>query len=41
MGLDIAFWALAIIGVAAALTVVLPGNVFRAAPALVLCTEKK
>ena len=37
MGLDIAFWALAIIGVAAALAVVLQGNVFRAALALVLC----
>ncbi len=37
MGLDIAFWALAIIGVAAALAVVLQGNVFRAALTLVLC----
>ena len=37
MGLDIAFWALAIIGVVAALAVVLQGNVFRAALALVLC----
>ncbi len=37
MGVDIAFWALAIIGVAAALSVVLQGNVFRAALALVLC----
>ena len=37
MGVDIAFWALAVIGVAAALSVVLQGNVFRAALALVLC----
>lgn len=37
MGLNIAFWALAIIGVAAALSVVLLRNVFRAALTLVLC----
>ncbi len=37
MGLDIAFWILAVIGVAAALMVVLLRNVFRAALALVLC----
>ena len=37
MGLDIAFWVLAVIGVAAALTVVLLRNVFRAALSLVLC----
>ena len=37
MGLDIAFWALSIVGVAAALAVVLLGNVFRAALTLVLC----
>ena len=37
MGLDIAFWALAIVGVAAALGVVLLKNVFRAALTLVLC----
>jgi len=37
MGLDIAFWILAIIGVAAALNVVLQTNVFRAALTLVLC----
>ena len=37
MGLDIAFWILAIIGIAAALTVVLLRNVFRAALSLVLC----
>jgi NADH-quinone oxidoreductase subunit J len=37
MGLDIAFWALAIIGVAAAVSVVLQTNVFRAALTLVLC----
>ena len=37
MGVDIAFWALAVIGVVAALTVVTLGNVFRAAIALVLC----
>ena len=37
MGLDIGFWILAIVGVAAALTVVLLRNVFRAALALILC----
>ncbi|MFC1918462.1 NADH-quinone oxidoreductase subunit J [Chloroflexota bacterium] len=37
MGLDIAFWVLAIISVAAALTVVLLRDVFRAALSLVLC----
>jgi len=37
MGLDIAFWILAIVGVAAALTVVLLRNVFRTALALILC----
>ena len=37
MGVDIAFWALAIIGVTAALSVVLQTNVFRAALTLVLC----
>jgi len=37
MGLDIAFWVLAIVGIAAALTVVLLRNVFRAALALILC----
>ena len=37
MGIDIAFWVLAIVGVAAALSVVLQTNVFRAALALVLC----
>jgi NADH-quinone oxidoreductase subunit J len=37
MGLDIAFWVLAIVGVAAALAVVLLRNVFRAALTLVLC----
>lgn len=37
MGLDIAFWILAVIGVAAALTVVLLRDVFRAALSLVLC----
>lgn len=37
MGLDIAFWILAIVGIAAALTVVLLRNVFRAALSLVLC----
>ena len=37
MGLDIAFWILAVVGVAAALTVVLLRDVFRAALALVLC----
>ncbi len=37
MGLDIAFWMLAIVAVAAALTVVLLRNVFRAALSLILC----
>ena len=37
MGLDIAFWVLAVVSVAAALTVVLLRNVFRAALSLVLC----
>ncbi len=37
MGVDIAFWVLAVVGVAAALMVVLLKNVFRAALTLVLC----
>ena len=37
MVLDIAFWILAVVGIGAALTVVLLRNVFRAALALVLC----
>jgi len=37
VGLDIAFWVLAVVGVAAALAVVLLRNVFRAALCLVLC----
>lgn len=37
MGLDIAFWILAVVGVIAALAVVLLGDVFRAALSLVLC----
>ncbi len=37
MGLDIAFWVLAIVGIAAALAVVLLQNVFRAALSLILC----
>ncbi len=37
MGLDIAFWVLAVVGVGAALMVVLLKNVFRAALTLVLC----
>ncbi len=37
MGVDIAFWILAVVGIAAALTVVLLRNVFRAALCLVLC----
>ncbi len=37
MGLDIAFWGLAAVGIAAALAVVLLRDVFRAALALVLC----
>lgn len=37
MGLDIAFWILAVVGIGAALTVVLLRDVFRAALSLVLC----
>lgn len=37
MGLDAAFWIMAVVGVAAALMVVFLRNVFRAALALVLC----
>lgn len=37
MGLDIAFWVLAVVGVAAALSVVLLKSVFRAALTLILC----
>jgi NADH-quinone oxidoreductase subunit J len=37
MGVDIAFWVLAIVGVAAALMVVLLRNVFHAALSLILC----
>jgi NADH-quinone oxidoreductase subunit J len=37
IGLDIAFWVLAVIGVLAALAVVLLRDVFRAALSLVLC----
>jgi len=37
MALDVAFWLLAIVGVAAALAVVLLRDVFRAALGLVLC----
>ena len=37
MGLDIAFWILALIGIIAALGVVLLQNIFRAALSLVLC----
>ena len=37
MGVDIAFWVLAITGIAAAFAVVLLQNVFRAALCLVLC----
>ncbi|MDP2729389.1 MAG: NADH-quinone oxidoreductase subunit J [Dehalococcoidales bacterium] len=37
MGLDIAFWFLALVGTAAALSVVLLRNVFRAALSLILC----
>ena len=37
MGLEIAFWILAVIGIGAALAVVLLSNVFRAALSLVLC----
>jgi len=37
IGLDIAFWVLAIVGVGAALVVVLLRDVFRAALSLILC----
>src|SRR3972149_6621316 len=37
MGVDIAFWVLAVVIIGAALTVVLLKNVFRAALALILC----
>lgn len=37
MGLDIAFWILAVVAVAGALSVVLLRNVFRAALSLILC----
>jgi len=37
MGLTVAFWILAVVGVLAALAVVLLGDVFRAALSLVLC----
>ena len=37
MGLEIAFWGLAIVGVVAALAVVLLRDVFRAALSLILC----
>jgi len=37
MGLEIAFWALAIVGVVAALAVVLLRDVFRAALSMILC----
>ena len=37
MGLEIAFWILAIVGIVAALAVVLLRNVFRAALSLILC----
>ena len=37
MGIDIAFWVLAIVGIAAALAVVLLRDVFRAALSLILC----
>ena len=37
MGLEIAFWALAVVGIIAALAVVLLRDVFRAALSLVLC----
>ena len=37
MGLDIAFWILAVIGVGSALSVVTQVSVFRAALALILC----
>ena len=37
MGIDIAFWVLATVGIAAALAVVLLRDVFRAALSLILC----
>ncbi|GAI40794.1 unnamed protein product, partial [marine sediment metagenome] len=37
MGLEIAFWLLAVVGILAALAVVLLRNVFRAALCLVVC----
>jgi NADH-quinone oxidoreductase subunit J len=37
MALEVAFWILAVVGVMAALAVVLLGNVFRSALSLVLC----
>ena len=37
MGLDIAFWILAIVGIAAALAVVLLRDIFRTALSLILC----
>ena len=37
IGLDIAFWILAIVGIAAALAVVLLRDIFRAALSLILC----
>ncbi len=37
MGLDIAFWILAVVGIAAAMAVVSLRNIFRAALALVIC----
>jgi NADH-quinone oxidoreductase subunit J len=37
MGLDVAFWILAVVGVMAALAVVLLSDVFRSALSLVLC----
>ena len=37
MGLDIAFWVLAIVGIGAALAVVLLRDIFRAALSLILC----
>ncbi len=37
MGIEIAFWILAVVGIGAALSVVLLRNVFRAALCLILC----
>ncbi len=37
IGLDIAFWVLAVVGIAAALAVVLLRDIFRAALCLILC----